>query len=102
MASPFALSVLAICAIAFANVVVSARVVKCPMLSTFQKAAQCSIVWLVPIIGAVGIWAFLRSQYNWNKFDTRAYPEHSEKMVLLELDKSEHVGSAPSGVPHGD
>lgn len=72
------------------------------MLSAFQKLAQCSIVWLVPIIGAVGIWAFLRSQYNWNKFDTRAYPEHSEKMVLLELDKSEHIGSTPSGVPHAD
>ncbi|AXS80630.1 hypothetical protein HYN24_11725 [Dechloromonas sp. HYN0024] len=85
-----------------ANVVVSVQVIKCPMLSAFQKAAQCSIVWLAPIIGAVGIWAFLRSQYNWNKFDTRAYPEHSEKMVLLELDKSEHVGSNHSGAPHGD
>jgi len=72
------------------------------MLSAFQKAAQCSIVWLVPIIGAVGIWAFLRSQYNWNKFDTRAYLEHSEKMVLLELDKSEHGGAATLGEHHGD
>ena len=72
------------------------------MLSSFQKAAQCAVVWLVPIVGAVGIWAFLRSQYNWKKFDTRAYPERSEKMVLLALDKSEHVGSIPSGAPHGD
>jgi len=72
------------------------------MFSPFQKAAQCLIVWFAPLLGTVGIWAFLRSQYNWNKYDTRTYPEHCEKMVLIELDKSEHGASGSEGETHGD
>lgn len=87
----------AIGVIALANIYVSALVVKCPMFSPIQKTAQCLIVWLVPLLGTVGIWAFLRSQYNWDKYDTRAFPEHSEKMVLIELDKSEHGVSGSVG-----
>jgi len=75
---------------------------KCPMFSSFQKVAQCLIVWLAPLLGTVGIWAFLRSQYNWNKYDTRAFPEHSEKMVLVELDKSGHGAPGIEGETHGD
>ena len=71
------------------------------MFSSFQKAAQCLIVWLIPLLGVVGIWAFVRSQYNWAKYDTRAFPEHSEKMVLVELDKSEHGASSSTGETHG-
>jgi hypothetical protein len=72
------------------------------MFSSFQKVAQCLIVWLVPLLGAVGIWAFVRSQYNRAKYDTRALPEDSEKMVLVELDKSEHGASGVVGETHGD
>lgn len=79
------LSLLAIGAIALANIRVSVLVINCPMFSSFQKFALCSIVWFVPLLGAVGIWAFVRNQYNWAKYDTRAFPEHSEKMVLVEL-----------------
>lgn len=85
-----------------ANVFVSIMVIKCEMFSTFQKSAQCIIVWLFPVIGVIGIWAFLRSQYNWKKFDTRAYPEYSEKMVLVELDKSDHATGGHADLHHGD
>lgn len=93
---------MAIGAIALANIRVSVLVINCSMFSSFQKVAQCSIVWLVPVIGAVGIWAFVRSQYNWTKYDTRAFPEDSEKMVLVELDKSEHGASGVVGETSGD
>lgn len=89
-------------AIAVANIRVSALVIKCPMFSSFQKVTQCLIVWLVPLLGAVGIWAFVRSQYNWAKCDTRAFPEDSEKMLLAELDKSEHGESGVAGETNGD
>jgi len=92
----------AIGTIAVANIGVSLLVIKCPMFSSFQKAAQCSIVWLVPLFGAVGIWAFVRSQYNWAKYDTRAFPEHSKKMVLVELDNSQHGASGVGGETYGD
>jgi hypothetical protein len=92
----------AIGAIAVANIRVSALVIKCPMFSLFQKVAQCLIVWLIPLLGAVGIWAFVRSQYNWAKFDTRVFREDSEKMVLVELDKSEHGASGVVVETHGD
>jgi len=101
--SPFSIiSLAAIGAIVVANIRVSALVIKCPMFSSSQKVAQCLIVWLVPLLGVVGIWAFVRSQYNWGKYDTRAFPEDSEKMVLVELNKSEHGASAIAGEAHGD
>jgi hypothetical protein len=96
------ISIFTIAVIALANIRVSVLVMKCPMYSPSQKMAQCSIVWLVPLLGTVGIWAFLRSQYNWGKYDTRSYPEHSQKMVLVELDKSEHGASGSMGETHGD
>jgi hypothetical protein len=96
------ISLLAIGAIVLANIRVSVQVINCPMFSSFQKVAQCSIVWFAPLLGAVGIWAFVRSQYNWANYDTRAFPEHSEKMVLVELDKSEHGASGTTGETHGD
>ncbi len=102
MSPLFIISLAAIGAIAIANIRVSALVIKCPMFSSFQKVAQCLIVWLVPLLGAVGIWAFVRSQYNWAKYDTRAFPEDSEKMVLVELDKSEHGASGVVGETHGN
>lgn len=58
--------------------------------SSWQKIAQCALVWFIPIIGALGVWAFLRSQYKWEKYDTRAHPEYSEKMVNVEIANEIH------------
>lgn len=88
--------------VALANIRVSTLVIRCPMFSSFQKLAQCAIVWFVPLLGAVGIWAFVRSQYNWAKYDTHAFPEHSEKMVLVELDTAGHGAPVSMGETHGD
>ncbi len=72
------------------NFAVSIQVLRSRYYSTPQMLVQCGIVWLIPILGAVGVWAFLRSQHGWDKYDTRAYPEPSEKMVVTELDASSH------------
>lgn len=96
------ISLAAIGIVALANIRVSALVIRCPMFSSFQKLAQCAIVWFVPLLGAVGIWAFVRSQYNWAKYDTRAFSEGSEKMVLVELDKAGHGAPVATGEMHGD
>jgi uncharacterized membrane protein len=76
------------------NIVVSMRVLRSRFYSMAQKSAQCGLVWFIPILGAIGVWAFLKSQYGWEKYDTRAYPEPSEKMVVTELDASSHGGAS--------
>ncbi|RIX41985.1 MAG: hypothetical protein D3M94_19245 [Rhodocyclales bacterium GT-UBC] len=86
----------ALAAIVSIDLAVSLQVLRSPMFSATQKTAQCAIVWLLPIIGPIGIWAFLRSQSDWKTFDTRAYPEHSEKMVVPTLDQSAQGISTPS------
>ncbi len=60
---------------------------------------QCLIVWLPPGIGVVAIGLFLRAQYNWEKFDTRAYPERSRKMVAAEVNNviHDHFGEGGGG-----
>lgn len=70
------------------NLIVSIAVLRSPFYSTAQKFAQCGIVWLVPILGSVGIWSFLRAQHGWKSYDTRAYPERDEKMTALEIGDS--------------
>jgi hypothetical protein len=87
--------------ILFGNLVVSILVVRSRFYSPFQKWAQCAIVWLIPVLGAVGVWAFLLAQYRWEKYDTRAYPEPSQKMVLAELDSSANGHSVEGGVQGG-
>lgn len=76
------------------NLAVSIPVLRSCFYSPRQKLIQCGIVWLMPILGAVGVWAFLRSQHGWEKYDTRAYSEPSEKMVVTELDASSHGGAS--------
>jgi hypothetical protein len=68
-----------------ANIAVSIALVRCHFYTPLQKLAQAAIVWCVPVLGAVGIWAFLRAQYKWEKYDTRAFPEQSRKMVAVEV-----------------
>ncbi len=70
------------------NLIVSVAVLRSPFYSKGQKIAQCVIVWSVPILGSVGIWSFLRAQYGWKKYDTRAYPERNEKMTAVEINDS--------------
>jgi hypothetical protein len=74
--------------LALANLVASAAVVRSSYYSAGQKWAQCIVVWLLPLLGAVGIWAFLRSQERGNVFDTRAFPERAERMEEPEPDSS--------------
>ena len=70
------------------NSTVSILLVRCHFYSPFQKLAQCIIAWVVPVLGAVAIGGFLRSQYNWEKYDTRAYPKGSRKMVGVEVNNA--------------
>lgn len=79
-----------------ANLTVSYLVIRSPFYSRGQKAAQCVIVWSLPILGPIGVWAFLRSQFGWAKYDTRAYREPSEKMIAVEVDDA-----ISSGHSHG-
>ena len=76
--------------LSIANLVVSAFVLRSRYYSIGQKLAQCFLVWLLPIVGTVGVWVFLRTQEQGNIFDTRAYPEPSEKMVAAEVDSTIH------------
>ena len=86
----------AIACVGLINLVISVLVIRCALYSPLQKLSQCAIVWFIPVLGAVGVWAFLRSQYNWRKYDTRAYPERSEKMDPADF------GSGSSGGGGGD
>ena len=60
------------------------------------------MIWFIPLLGAVGVWLFLRVQYNWQKYDTRAYPERSEKMVAVEIDHAVHDSFGDGGHAAGD
>ncbi|WP_064792096.1 hypothetical protein [Shewanella woodyi] len=44
------------------NLVVSIYLAKRNDLEPFQKTAQIFLVWLIPIIAAIGLWLFHRSQ----------------------------------------
>lgn len=82
------------------NLAASVAVIRSHFYSPAQKLAQCLIVWLVPILGPVGIWAFLRAQHGWETYDTRAYPERSQKMVAIEINNAINDGFG-SGGAHG-
>ncbi|WP_153915974.1 hypothetical protein [Shewanella sp. TC10] len=44
------------------NLAASIYLVKRDDLEQFQKVAQIILVWLIPLVAAVGLWAFNRSQ----------------------------------------
>ena len=44
------------------NVFVSIYIFRHDSLDQFQKVGQIIIVWLIPLVGAVGLFLFLRSQ----------------------------------------
>lgn len=83
--------------VGIANCAVSVALVRCHFYSRLQKLAQLAIIWCIPVLGAVGIWAFLRAQYKWEKFDTRAFPEPSEKAVAVEVQNAIHNGLGGGG-----
>ncbi|GAB4060874.1 hypothetical protein [Uliginosibacterium sediminicola] len=76
-----------------ANLWVSISVGKCQFYSPLQKSVQIAIIWLFPILGCVCVWSFLRAQYNWQMYDTRAFPEPAEKMRPIEIEDALQVGS---------
>lgn len=80
------------------NVLASVSLLRSSFYDRPQKLIQCTIIWLLPVIGAVAIWIFLRVQYNWQKYDTRAYPERTEKMISVVINNSIHENTG-SGVP---
>jgi hypothetical protein len=79
-------------AVVLGNLAVSVALVRSHFYSPWQKAAQAAMVWLIPVLGAVGIWAFLRVQYKWEKYDTRAFPEPTQKGVAIEVSNAIHDG----------
>jgi len=44
------------------NIAVSIYLFKRDDLEQFQKVAQIIVVWLIPYVGAIGLWLFNRSQ----------------------------------------
>jgi hypothetical protein len=74
--------------LAAANVVVSVALMRTHYYSPAQKLVQILLVWLVPVVGAIGIGVFLYSQRDNTKFDTRAYPEHAERAVSYTIHES--------------
>lgn len=97
MEAPFTAVLFVVGVICIVNLAVSILVIRSPFYSHAQKAAQCALVWLIPLLGPVAVWAFLRAQYNWQKFDTRAYPERSQKMVGVEINDAINGGHGGSG-----
>jgi hypothetical protein len=77
-------------ALSLANVVVSLLVLRSRYYSVPQKLAQCFIVWAIPLLGPIGIWALLRAQGHAEIFDTRAYPEPTQKAVAVEVSNAIH------------
>jgi hypothetical protein len=69
--------------IAIANICVSVAVFRSDYYGAGQKSLQALLIWLLPVLGAAAVGVFLYSQRDSPKFDTRAYPERSEKAKLL-------------------
>ncbi len=60
------------------------------------------MIWLLPGLGVTLVWLFLRAQYGWEKFNTRAYPERSQKMVAVEVNNALHDHFGHDGGGFGD
>jgi hypothetical protein len=77
-------------ALVAANLCVSIFVVRSAFYSPLQKLGQCAIVWFLPVVGCVGVGVFLYSQRDNPIFDTRAYPERSEKANIALVEPTLH------------
>lgn len=84
------------------NVAASVSLLSSPLYNRPQKLAQCAIIWLIPILGAVGIWVFLRVQYHCQKYDTCAYPQKSGCFTPLTSGSGDGGGGYGGGEAGGD
>jgi hypothetical protein len=75
-------------ALLLANVGVSVSILRAHYYNRSQKAAQMTIVWLLPLAGALGVGIFLYSQRDNPMYDTRTYPEPNEKAVAITIHES--------------
>ncbi len=102
MAVPAEIGVAVIAAVVIGNLAVSVALIRSRFYTSRQKLAQCAIVWFIPILGAVAVCAFLRAQYNWEKYDTRAFPEPTQKGVAIEVQNAIHdsFGGGADGGSH--
>ena len=66
-------------AVVIGNLAVSVALIRCHFYTPLQKLAQGAIVWFVPILGAVGIWAFLRAQYKWKNMTLAPFRSQPKK-----------------------
>ncbi len=62
------LLIIAIAALIMINIYASFRVLRCDFLDVFQKIAQTTIIWLIPMIGAIIILSFISSYNKPNPF----------------------------------
>jgi hypothetical protein len=83
------------------NLFVCLLIVRSGYYSFGQKLAQCAIVWCIPLLGAIAVWAFLRTQEHSEVFDTRTYPEPSQKMVGPAIDDAIHDSFGSGGGGEG-
>jgi H+/Cl- antiporter ClcA len=80
-----ALTTIVLSSLLLANIAVSVAVMRSHYYSGRQKLSQVLLVWLLPLLGALVVGVFLYSQRDNAMFDTRAYPEPSEKAVALNM-----------------
>ena len=73
-----------------ADIWVTIAVSRSVYYSRRQKNVQTCIVWLVPLAGALLVGVFLYSQRDNPLFDTRTYPEPSEKATPITIEASLH------------
>ena len=75
-------------ALFIANLGVSVAVWRANYFNSRQKFAQIGVVWLLPLLGAILIGVFLYSQRDNPAFDTRTFPETSQKAVAFTIGES--------------
>lgn len=82
---------IALIALAAVNAAVSIAIIRSGYYERRQLIAQVAIIWLIPMMGAVLVGIFLRVQRETSTFDTRAFPERSEKALLTDLGGPSHL-----------
>jgi cytochrome c-type biogenesis protein CcmH/NrfF len=88
MVTPSDISITLLAALVVANLGVSVAVIRARYYSPPQKLAQVLLLWLAPVVGAIGIGVLLYSQRDNTKFDTRSYPDPSEKAETYTIHES--------------
>jgi len=83
-------AILLLVSVLAADIWVTIAVSRSVYYSRRQKRIQVCIVWLVPLAGALLVGVFLYSQRDNPVFDTRAYPEPSEKATPITIEASLH------------